>query len=115
LESLAEEGVTQLFKPTMGADMIVGAVGALQIEVMSERIKTEYGLEVTFEMPPYQTARWIASDDPAEVKSFLDKHMSTTGEDNDGAPVFLAKSAWDVGYAQEKNPKIRFLRVKERR
>jgi len=55
LESLAEEGVTQLFKPNMGADMIVGAVGALQIEVMAERIKTEYGLEVTFEMPPYQT------------------------------------------------------------
>jgi len=49
------------------------------------------------------------------VKAFLDKNMSTSGEDVDGAPVFLAKSAWDVGYAEEKNPKIRFLRVKERR
>ena len=115
LESLAEEGVTQLFKPNMGADMIVGAVGALQIEVMAERIKTEYGLEVTFEMPPYQTARWIDADDPNDVKAFLDKNMSTSGEDIDGAPVFLAKSAWDVGYAEEKNPKLRFLRVKERR
>ena len=95
--------------------MIVGAVGALQIEVMAERIKTEYGLEVTFEMPPYQTARWIDADDPNDVKAFLDKNMSTSGEDIDGAPVFLAKSAWDVGYAEEKNPKLRFLRVKERR
>jgi len=50
LESLAEEGVTQLFKPSLGADMIVGAVGSLQIDVMRERIKTEYGLDVTFEI-----------------------------------------------------------------
>jgi len=114
LESLAEEGVTQLFKPTLGADMIVGAVGSLQIDVMRERIKTEYGLDVTFEAPPYQTARWLACDDPVILKAFIDKSMSTTGEDVDGAPVFLAKSAWDVGYAQEKNPDIRFLTTKER-
>jgi len=62
LESLAEEGVTQLFKPSLGADMIVGAVGSLQIDVMRERIKTEYGLDVTFEVPLYQTARWVACD-----------------------------------------------------
>jgi len=49
------------------------------------------------------------------VKAFLDKNMSTSGEDVDGAPVFLAISVWDVGYEEEKNPKIRFLRVKERR
>ena len=114
LESLAEEGVTQLFKPTMGADMIVGAVGSLQIDVMRERIKTEYGLDVTFEAPPYQTARWLVSDDAAKLKAFIDKSMSTTGVDVDDDPIFLAKSAWDVGYAQEKNPEIRFLTTKER-
>jgi len=58
---------------------------------MRERIKTEYGLDVTFEAPPYQTARWLVSDDPAILKAFR-----------------------DVGYAQEKNPKIRFLTTKER-
>ncbi len=114
LESLAEEGVTQLFKPAIGADMIVGAVGSLQIDVMRERIKTEYGLEVTFEVPLYQTARWLACDDPAKLQAFIDKSQGSMGEDIDGAPVFLAKSAWDVGYAQEKNPDIRFLTTKER-
>jgi len=64
---------------------------------MRERIKTEYGLDVTFEAPPYQTARWLVSDDPAILKAFIDKSMSR-----------------DVGYAQEKNPKIRFLTTKER-
>ena len=115
LESLAEEGVTQLFRPALGSDMIVGAVGALQIEVMADRMSSEYGLEVLFEVPPYQVARWIAADDPKIVEAFLDKNKATTGEDLDGAPVFLAKSAWDVGYAQDKNPELRFLTTKERR
>lgn len=114
LESLAEEGVTQLFRPAMGSDIIVGAVGALQIDVMAERIKTEYGLEVIFEVPPYQTARWLATDDPSKIEDFLAKNRNTMAEDLDGAPVYLAKSPWDVGYAQEKNPDIRFLKVKER-
>ncbi len=114
LESLAEEGVTQLFKPQMGSDMIVGAVGALQIDVMAERIKTEYGLEVIFEVPPYQTARWIATEDKSKIEDFIGKNRNNMAEDVDGDPVYLAKSAWDVGYAQEKNPDIRFLKAKER-
>jgi len=81
---------------------------------MRERIKTEYGLDVTFETPLYQTARWVASDNAETLKAFVDKNTSNMGEDIDGAPVFLAKSAWDVGYAQEKNPDIRFMTTKER-
>lgn len=115
LESLAEEGVTQLFKPQMGSDIIVGAVGSLQIDVMAERIKTEYGLEVIFEAPPYQTARWLVCEDDAKIEDFSAKNRNTMAEDIDGDPVYLAKSAWDVGYAQEKNPDIRFLKAKERR
>lgn len=114
LESLAEEGVTQLFRPAMGADIIVGAVGALQIEVMAERMKTEYGLEVLFEMPPYQTARWLVADDKT-IEDFTAKNRNNMATDLDGAPVYLAKSPWDVGYAQEKNPDIEFQKVKERR
>jgi peptide chain release factor 3 len=114
LESLAEEGVTQLFKPSLGADMIVGAVGALQIDVMRERIKTEYGLEVTFEVPPYQIARWIVSEDKIALEQFISKSISNSGVDADDDPVFLAKSYWDVNYAEEKYPKIRFLTSKER-
>ncbi len=114
LQSLAEEGVTQLFTPNMGADMIVGAVGTLQIDVMAERIKTEYGLEVAFEPALYQTARWLRSDDPALLKAFIEKNQSAMAIDLNEAPVYLAKSAWDVSYAQEKNPDIEFLKVRER-
>ena len=62
LEGLAEEGVTQLFRPTFGADFIVGAVGQLQFEVMADRLAGEYGLDVVFEAAPYAEARWLAGD-----------------------------------------------------
>ena len=114
LESLAEEGVTQLFTPSLGSDMIVGAVGALQIDVMAERVAAEYNLEVVFEQAAYNVARWIASDDPAKLEAFLEKNRGSTGVDLDGAPVYLAKNAWDVGYAQEKNPDLKFTATKER-
>jgi peptide chain release factor 3 len=114
LEGLAEEGVTQLFRPALGSDLIVGAVGALQIDVMAERVAAEYGLEVDFEMAPFNVARWISSEDPALIAAFLEKNISVTGTDLDGAPVYLGKNSWDVGYAQEKNPGLRFNRTKER-
>ncbi len=114
LESLAEEGVTQLFKPSIGSDMIVGAVGQLQFEVMIERVAAEYGLEVGFEPAPYNVARWLASDDDKVLEEFLDRNKAASGTDLDGAPVYLAKNAWDVGYAQEKNPGIRFTATRER-
>jgi peptide chain release factor 3 len=34
LESLGEEGVTQVFKPVFGGDLVVGAVCQLQLEVL---------------------------------------------------------------------------------
>ena len=60
LESLAEEGVTQVFKPLIGAQWTVGVVGNLQLDVLKSRLHAEYGLDVDLEASPYETARWIA-------------------------------------------------------
>jgi len=114
LESLGEEGVTQVFKPVIGADLVVGAVGELQFDVLDERMKAEYGLEVIFEQSPYQAARWVSADVRADLEAFIDKSSSQMAQDVDGAPVFLGKSAWEIGYVQEKNPNIRFKDIKER-
>ncbi len=114
LESLAEEGVTQLFKPMIGADMILGAVGQLQIEVTAERIAEEYKLDVLFETSPYSVARWIKAANHKDLEAFMDKHKMQMAEDVDGDPVFLGKTPWEVGYAQEKFPDIEFLNTKER-
>jgi peptide chain release factor 3 len=113
LESLAEEGVTQLFRPLIGADFIVGAVGQLQFEVMADRLAGEYDLEVEFEPAPYAEARWLTGD-RAAVEDFCGKHRTATAQDLDGQPVFLAKSSWEIGYVAERFPDVTFERTKER-
>jgi peptide chain release factor 3 len=113
LEGLAEEGVTQLFRPQMGADFIVGAVGQLQFEVMQDRLGGEYALDVIFEQSPYGEARWITGA-KADVEDFISKHRSAMADDIDAQPVYLAKSSWDINYAVERYPKIAFHRAKER-
>ena len=113
LESLAEEGVTQLFRPRIGADFIVGAVGQLQFEVMADRLVGEYDLAVDFEDAPYAEARWLTGDRLA-VEDFAARHQSAMADDLDGAPVFLAKSAWEIGYVTERFPDVTLERTKER-
>lgn len=114
LESLAEEGVTQVFKPSLGSNWIVGVVGQLQLDVLVERIQAEYDLKVEFEAAPYATARWVTCDDADELKRFSEINRSSMAEDRDGNLVFLAKNDWEVGYTEEKWPKIRFGKVRER-
>ena len=105
LDGLAEEGVTQLFRPMIGADFIVGAVGQLQFEVMADRLQNEYALEVIFEPSPFAEARWV-SGAKADVEDFIGKHRGAMGTDLDDQPVYLAKSSWDVGYVTERFPKL---------
>jgi peptide chain release factor 3 len=113
LESLAEEGVSQLFRPQIGADLIVGAVGRLQFEVMADRLRTEYGLDAAFEPAPFAEARWIVGE-RVDVEDFAAKHRTAMAADIDGDPVFLARSAWELGYVAERFPRISFARAKER-
>lgn len=114
LESFAEEGVTQVFKPALGANWIVGVVGRLQLEVLEERMKSEYGVNVRFEASPYETARWVTATDPAELRRFAAAYPAGMAEDRDGAPIFLAKSNWELGYTTDKWPSIQFAATRDR-
>ena len=71
LSDLAEEGVAQVFRPSLGADWLVGVVGPLQLDVLSSRLDTEYGVPVRFEDAGFQAARWIGSKSDVELKRFL--------------------------------------------
>jgi peptide chain release factor 3 len=114
LDALSEEGVTQTFRPIIGAETIVGAVGALQFDVLEERVRNEYGLDVLFEPSPYQAARWVSAERRADLETFVERNKSQMSHDIDGAPVFLGKSAWEIGYIQERNPDVRFSATRER-
>jgi len=113
LESLAEEGVTQVFKPMIGAQWIVGVVGALQLDVLKSRLHAEYGLDADLEASPYDTARWLSGPE-ADIEKFLGVYRGQMATDRDGAPVFLAKSNWELGYVADKFPTLRFAKTRER-
>jgi peptide chain release factor 3 len=114
LEDLAEEGVTQVFRPTLGSQWIVGVVGQLQLDVLVARMADEYKIKVEFEASPFQTARWVTAADPATLKRFIDAHSGEMAEDRDGAPVFLARDAWELNYAGREWPDVKFLETRER-
>jgi peptide chain release factor 3 len=113
LESLAEEGVTQVFKPALGAQWIIGVVGALQLDVLKSRLREEYGLDADLEASPYDTARWVSGAD-AEMEKLMSAYRNQLASDRDGAPVFLAKSAWELGYVADKFKSLRFAKTRER-
>jgi peptide chain release factor 3 len=112
LEQLAEEGAARIFKPLNDPNWVVGVVGALQFDVLVDRIRTEYEVPVKFEETALHTARWISADDPKILKAFVDTNRSAIANDHDGDPVFLARNAWHLDDAQSKNPAIRFTSTK---
>ncbi|MGN6375154.1 MAG: peptide chain release factor 3 [Sphingomonas sp.] len=114
LDDMAEEGVTQVFYPEIGSNWVIGVVGQLQLEVLVSRLEAEYKVAAGLEMAPFETARWVAADDPADLKAFTDLNRAAMAKDRDGNPVFMAKTAWEVGYVAERYPKVRFLATRER-
>ena len=114
LHDLAEEGVVQIFRPVIGSWPILGAVGSLQLDVLVSRLMQEYGVPVKLASAPYETARWIVSDDPKQLERFCAINRSDVAEDKDAALVFLARNAWVLDRAAEEWPSIRFLKVRER-
>ena len=113
LQQIAEEGGASVFKPIIGSEWIVGAVGALQFEVMADRIRTEFNIPVIFEPTQYYTARWFESDDKAQLQKFIDSNQMNIALDHDGANVFLARNAWHLNKAAEDFPKITFCKTRE--
>ncbi len=113
LQQIAEEGGASIFKPIVGSEWIVGVVGALQFEVMADRIRTEFGIPVLFEPTQYYTARWISCDDKKELEKFNNSMQANLAEDHNKDIVFLARNAWHLNKAQEDFPKVKFNKTIE--
>lgn len=113
LQQMAEEGVVQLFLPHDGAPAIVGVVGALQLDVLKERMEAEYSLPVDFEPCQFAIARWISSEDKVALAKFVSSKPSSMADDLDGDPVFMASSQFTLKYDAERVPDINFTDVKD--
>jgi peptide chain release factor 3 len=113
LAQMAEEGVVQIFSPLDGTGLIVGVVGALQLDVLIARMAAEYGLETALDPAGVEVARWVQADKPADLDAFLAKYRGSIAEDVDGDPVYLARSQFDLEWTRERNAEIRFVDIKE--
>ena len=113
LLQLAEEGVAQVFRTRSGGEWIVGVAGALQFDVLADRIRTEYEVPVRFESTTMSLARWIEADDERVVRDFVRRNEAKVAHDHNGAPLFLAANRYWLDRAAENAPEVRFMATRE--
>ena len=113
LAQLGEEGAIQVFKPEMGGNMLLGAVGQLQFEVVQHRLKGEYDADIRLEGCQYTGARWITADTPKELLEFIHAYPGRMARDAADTLAYLCTSPYDVRLAQERFPKIHFHPLRE--
>ncbi|POR41801.1 peptide chain release factor 3 [Methylobacterium sp. V23] len=113
LQQMGEEGVVQVFRPHDGSQAIVGVVGALQLDVLKERLQAEYGLPIDYEPTRFSICRWITAEKEPELDKFIGNHGSAMASDLDGAPVFMATTAFSLRYEKERAPDVRFSDIKD--
>ena len=113
LAQLSEEGATQFFRPLMSNDLILGAVGMLQFDVVAYRLKDEYGVDASFELVTVATARWIACDSAKKLEEFRDRNAMNLAVDAAGELVYLAPSRVNLQLTEERWPDVRFAATRE--
>ncbi len=113
LQQLSEEGATQLFNPLDNNDLILGAVGVLQFEVVAHRLKSEYNVECLFEPVQIAAARWVLCDDDKMLEEFKRKVSNSLALDGSGELIYLASSRVNLNIIQERWPDITFAATRE--
>ncbi|HSC09495.1 MAG TPA: peptide chain release factor 3 [Rhodanobacteraceae bacterium] len=113
LAQLSEEGATQFFRPLMSNDLILGAVGVLQFEVVAYRLKDEYSVDCAFENITVITARWVHCEDDKKLAEFRDKNAMNLAVDAAGELVYLAPSRVNLQLTQERWPGVTFTATRE--
>ena len=112
LQELGEEGAIQVFE-LEGGQMLLGAVGVLQFEIVAQRLKDEYKVDAIFEPADIHTARWLTFPDDITRRNFEREQALRLGKDIDGNPVYLATSRYNLEVTAEKWPKVTFHATRE--
>ena len=113
LQQLSEEGSTQVFSPLKSSDLIVGAVGQLQFDVVAYRLADEYKVEALYEPINIYTARWVEAEDERELEEFRKKAAEHLSEDGGGYLTYLAPTRVNLSLMEERWPDIRFRETRE--
>ncbi len=113
LSQLSEEGATQFFKPLMGNELVLGAVGMLQFDVVAYRLRDEYKVEAAFEPVNVVTCRWVSAENERDLEKFRNKNEANLAEDGGGQLVYLAPTRVNLQLAEERHPEITFRATRE--
>jgi peptide chain release factor 3 len=113
LQQLGEEGAVQVFRPMNGSDIVLGAVGVLQFDVVAHRLQAEYGVEVMFETPSTNIARWVSSENKTQLAEFEKAQMNNLSEDAAGNLTYLANHRVNLDMMKERYPDLVFHETRE--
>ncbi len=113
LQQLGEEGAVQVFKPVSGGDLILGAVGVLQFDVVASRLMGEYGVDAVFDGTSTTSARWVTCDDKKMLADFEKTLSHNVAYDAAGNMAYLAPNSVNLKLTQERWPKVIFHTTRE--
>ncbi len=110
---LSEEGAVQVFRPLKNNDLIVGAVGVLQFDVVAQRLKDEYKVEAIYEPISVATARWVSCDDKVKFSEFQKKAHDNLALDGGDNLTYIAPTMVNLSLAEERHPDVHFFATRE--
>jgi peptide chain release factor 3 len=113
LLQLSEEGASQVFRPFRRNDMVVGAVGTLQFDVVAYRLRDEYRADCVYDDVNIYSARWVQCDDAKMLEDFRAKNEDNLALDGGGHLTYLAPNRANLQLAQDRWPDVRFLNTRE--
>lgn len=113
LIQLSEEGAVQLFRPLDNNDLIVGAVGILQFDVVVQRLKSEYNVEAIYEAINVATARWVSCEDEKKFDEFRRKCSTNLALDGGDNLTYIAPTRVNLNLSQERYPEVVFTETRE--
>lgn len=113
LQQLSEEGATQLFRPLENNDLILGAVGVLQFDVVVHRLKGEYNVDCSYEPVQVYTARWVHCDNVKKLEEFKKKAALNLALDGSGGLTYIAPTRVNLDLTMERWPDIEFRSTRE--
>ena len=102
-----------MFRPLRNNDLILGAIGQLQFDVVAFRLQDEYGVQCTFETIGVYTARWVYAEDDRKRAEFQSKAHDHLAIDHSDALVYLAPSRVNLELTLERWPAVKFSATRE--
>ena len=113
LRQLGEEGAIQVFHHHRGGPLLLGAIGALQFDVVMHRLEHEYGVQARISSSNIRIARWISAENPRDLKAFIERNAHRIAYDAVDAPTFVCEYPGELSVTQERSPEIAFHKMRE--